>query len=136
MFIKYDLIDPGSTGTYIVDWYVLAFPQLENCQRIKLDVQFLSLSRFLSVSATSFDIAPFADNDNKFCVQHAFSTPYINIPPADTTELTVKPASSVTPPETNLPPRSTCFSSLPLNYHHNQLLPTFWNNTGMLKNSL
>ena len=52
----------------------------------KLDVQFLSLSRSLSVSATSFDIAPYADNDNKFHVQ-AFSNPNINLPPADTTEL-------------------------------------------------
>ena len=141
------------------------------------------------VSATSFDIAPYADNDNKFHVQHAFSTPNINLPPADTTETNyicqqlpqlrhIKfqtsisgkvvsssaplvrvfthslewirgaqtvfpvfeqnsaaqlPASSVTPPETNLPPRSTCFSSLPMNHHLNQLPWIFWNTTGTFK---
>ena len=36
-------------------------------------------------------------------------------------------ASSVTPSETNLPPRRTCFISLPMNHHHSQPPPTFWN---------
>ena len=85
-FDTYALIDPGSTGTYIVD-HISSFLSLETGKEYKLDVQFLSLSRSLSVSATSFDIAPYADNDNKFHVQHAFSTPNINPPPADTTEL-------------------------------------------------
>ena len=85
-FDTYALIDPGSTGTYIVD-HISSFLSLKTGKKYKLDVQFLSLSRFLSVSATSFDIAPYADNDNKFHVQHAFSTPNINLPRADTTEL-------------------------------------------------
>ena len=85
-FDTYALIHPGSTGTYIVD-HISSFLSLKTGQKYKLDVQFLSLSRSLSVSATSFDIAPYADNDNKFHVQHAFSTPKINLPHADTTEL-------------------------------------------------
>ena len=80
------MIDPGSTGTYIVD-HISSFLSLKTGKEYKLDVQFLSLSRSLSVSATSFDIAPYADNDNKFHVQHAFSNPNVNLPPADTTEL-------------------------------------------------
>ena len=85
-FDTYALIDPGSTGTYIVD-HISSFLSLKTGKKYKLDVQFLSLARSLSVFATSFDIAPYADNDNKFHVQHAFSTPNINLPPADTTEL-------------------------------------------------
>ena len=85
-FDTYALLDPGSTGTYIVD-HISSFLSLKTGKEYKLDVQFLSLSRSLSVSATSFDIAPYADNGNKFHVQHAFSTPNINCPPADTTEL-------------------------------------------------
>ena len=85
-FDTYALIDPGSTGTYIVD-HISSFLSLKTGKEYKLGLQFLSLSRSLSVSATSFDIAPYADNDNKFHVQHAFSTPNINLPPADTTEL-------------------------------------------------
>ena len=80
------MIDPGSTGTYIVD-HISSFLSLKTGKENKIDVQFMSLSRSLSVSATSFDVAPYADNDNKFHVQHAFSTPNINLPPADTTEL-------------------------------------------------
>ena len=86
MFDTYTLIDPGSTGTYIVD-HISSFLSLKTGKEYKLDVQFLSLARSLSVSATSFDLAPYADNDNKFHVQHAFSTSNINLPPADTTEL-------------------------------------------------
>ena len=80
------MIDPGRTGTYIVN-HISSFLSLKTGKEHKLDVQFLSLSRSLSVSATSFDIAPYADNDNKFHVQHAFSTPNINLQPADTKEL-------------------------------------------------
>ena len=85
-FHTYALIDPGSTGTYIVE-HISSFLSLATGKEYKLDVQFLSLSCSLSVSATSFDIAPYADNDNKFHVQHAFFTPNINLAPADTTEL-------------------------------------------------
>ena len=84
-FDTYALVDPGSTGTYIVD-HISSFLSLKTCEEYKLNVQFPSLSRSLSVSATSFDIAPFADNDNKFYVQNAFSTTNINLPLADTTD--------------------------------------------------
>ena len=40
----------------------------------------------MSVSATLFDLAPYADDDNKFHVQNAFSTLNINLP-ANITEL-------------------------------------------------
>ena len=50
-FDTYALIDPGSTGTYIVD-DISSFLSLKTGKEYKLDVQFLSLSRSLSVSAT------------------------------------------------------------------------------------
>ena len=57
-------------------------------EEYKVDVQLLSLSRSLSASATSFDIALYADNGNKFHVQNAFTTPNITLSTAYTTELT------------------------------------------------
>ena len=85
-FDTYALIDPGSTGRYILD-YSASFLSSKTGKENKLDVQFLSLSCSLSVCATSFDIAPYADNDNKIHVQNAFSTPNIKLPLADTTKL-------------------------------------------------
>ena len=67
--------------------HISSFRRLKTGNEYKLDVQFPSLSGSFSVSGTSFDIAPYVDSDNKFQVQHAFSTLYINLPPADNTEL-------------------------------------------------
>ena len=86
MLDTYALVCRGSTGTYIVD-HISSFLTLKTGREYKLDVQFLSLSRSLSVSATSFCIAPRADKDSKFHVQHAFSILNTNLPPADTNEL-------------------------------------------------
>ena len=60
---------------------------MKTSETFDLDVQFLSISRSISVSSTHFLLAPYADNEKIFPVRNVFSTPSINLPPADTKEL-------------------------------------------------
>ena len=82
----YALIDPGSTGTYIVETIAKSI-DLKTDRKFNMNVQFLSASKSLPVSRTNFTIAPYADNEKTFSVQNAFCTDHINLPPADTDEL-------------------------------------------------
>ena len=82
----YALIDPGSTGTYIVENIAKSI-DLKTDRKFNMNVQFLSASKSLPVSLTNFTIAPYADNEKTFSVQNAFCTDHINLPPADTDEL-------------------------------------------------
>ena len=87
VFDTYALIDPGSTGTYILD-HITKILNLKTSETFDLDVQFLSISRSISVSSTHFLLAPYADHEKTFPVpSNVFSTPSINLPPADTKEL-------------------------------------------------
>ena len=63
VFDTYALIDPGSTGTYVLDSISRSL-DLETGQKFDLDVQFKNLSRSFSVCPTAFKIAPYADNEN------------------------------------------------------------------------
>ena len=60
VFDTYALIDPGSTGTYVLDQITKAL-NMETSGTFDLDVQFLSISRTISVSSTHFLLAPYAD---------------------------------------------------------------------------
>ena len=86
IFDTYALIDPGSSGTYILD-HITKTLNLKTSESFDLDVQFLSISRSISVSSTHFLLAPYADHEKTFPVRNVFSTPSINLPPADTKEL-------------------------------------------------
>ena len=85
-FDTYALIDPGSTGTYILD-HITKILTLEAKENFDLDVHFLSISRSISVSSTHFLLAPHADHETFISVRNVFSTLGINLPPADTKEL-------------------------------------------------
>ena len=82
----YALIDPGSTGTYIVETIAKSI-DLKTDRKFNMNVQFLSASKSLPVSRTNFTIAPYADNEKTFSVQNAFCTDHISLPPADVHEL-------------------------------------------------
>ena len=82
----YALIDPGSTGTYIVETIAKSI-DLKTDRKFNMNVQFLSASKSLPVSRTNFTIAPYADNEKTFLVQNAFCTDHISLPPADVDEL-------------------------------------------------
>ena len=82
----YALIDPGSTGTYIVETIAKSI-DLKTDRKFNMNVQFLSASKSLPVSLTNFTIAPYADNEKPFSVQNAFCTDQINVPQADTDKL-------------------------------------------------
>ena len=85
VFDTYAAIDPGRTGTYILDHITKTF-NLKTSETFDLDVQFLSSS--LPVSSTHSLLAPYADHETTFPVRNVFSTPSINLPPpADTKEL-------------------------------------------------
>ena len=84
VFDTYALIDPGSTGTYILD-HITKTLNLKTSETFDLDLQFLSISRSISVSWTHF--LPYADQEKTFPVRNGFSTSSINLPPADTKEL-------------------------------------------------
>ena len=86
VFDTYTLIDPGSTGTYILD-HITKTLNLKTSETFDLDVQFLSISRSISFSSTHFLLAPYADHETTFPVRNVYSTPSINLPPADTKEL-------------------------------------------------
>ena len=80
VFDTYALIDPGSTGTYILD-HITKTLNLKTSETFDLDVQFLSICRSISVSSTHFLLAPYADHEKTFPVRNVFSTPSINLPP-------------------------------------------------------
>ena len=61
----YALIDPGSTGTYIVETIAKSI-DLKTDRKFNMNVQFLSASKSLPVSRTNFTIAPNADNERHF----------------------------------------------------------------------
>ena len=86
VFDTYTLIDPGSTGTYILD-HITKTLNLKTSETFDLDVQFLSISRSISFSSTHFLLARYADHETTFPVRNVYSTPSINLPPADTKEL-------------------------------------------------
>ena len=86
VFDTYALIDPGSTGMYILD-HITKILHLRTSETFDLDVQFLSIYRSISVSSTHFLPTLYADHGTTFPVRNVFSTPSINLPPADTKEL-------------------------------------------------
>ena len=86
VFDTYALIDPESTGTYILD-HITKTLDLKTSEIFDLDVQFLSIPRSISASSTHFLLAPYADHETIFPVHNVFSTPSINLPTADTKEL-------------------------------------------------
>ena len=86
VFDTYALIDPGSTGTYVLD-SISRFLDLETGQQFDLDVQFMNLSRSFSVRPTAFKIAPYADNETQFEVKNVYTTTCLNIPPAKISDL-------------------------------------------------
>ena len=59
VFDTYALLDPGSTGTYVLD--SISHPlDLETGHQLDLDVQYMNLSRSFSVRPTAFKMAPYA----------------------------------------------------------------------------
>ena len=82
----YALIDPGSTGTYILDSISRSL-DLETGHQIDLDVQCMKLSRSFSVRPTAFKVAPYADNETQFEIKNANTTTRLKIPPAKISDL-------------------------------------------------
>ena len=86
VFDTYALIDPGSTGTYVLDSISHSL-DLETGHQFDLDVQFMNLSRSFSVRPTAFKIAPYTDNETQFEIKNAYTTACLNIPPANISDL-------------------------------------------------
>ena len=86
VFDTYALIDPGSTGTYVLD-SISHFLDLETGHQFDLGVQFMNLSRSFSVRPTAFKIAPYADNETQFEIKNAYTSACFNIPPAKISDL-------------------------------------------------
>ena len=87
VFDTYALIDPGSTGTYVLDSISHSL-DLETGHQFVLDVQFLNLSRSsFSVRPTAFKIAPYTDNEKQFEIKNAYTTTCLNTPTANISDL-------------------------------------------------
>ena len=86
VFDSYALIDPGSTGTYVLDSNRRSLNS-EAGHKINLGVQFINLSRSFSVRPTGRKIAAYAHNETQFEVKNAHTTTCLHIPPANISSL-------------------------------------------------